>query len=255
MNFSVSKERKASISIGALIFQILFFLFLLFGTLFIAAFVLINPSLFLEKFSFFIDNTSDIYDPAIRLFPFMFYISYALTIIVILVVNIFVLLDKKNSTISEKVRKKKFVSRIVKRIEWQDNITGWRKSIRLALLFSMSILTIIILAMGFVEIGLLFSPMNTFYFTFYLSLLLVWLALGIKEENIKTCYVYIIGLSINLILHVSAVIIAGDEQLLPFSLSYQIIALCVLIVKLIRSNIRINGKGEITLRSRKKIQE
>lgn len=255
MNFSAFKKRKTSIFVGVLIFQILFFLFLLFGTLFIATFVLINPSLFLEKFSFFIDNSSDIYDPAIWLFPFMFYISYALTIIVILVVNIFVLLAKKNSTMSEKIRKRKFVNRIVERMEWQDNITGWRKSIRLVLLFSMSIFTVIILAMGFVEIGLLFSPMNTFYFTFYLSLLLVWLVLGIKEENIKTCYVFIIGLSINLILHVSAVIIAGDEQLLPISLSYQIIALCVLIVKLIRSNIRINGEGEITLRSRKKIQE
>ena len=262
MNFSFFKKRITSIFVGILIFQILIFLFLLFGTLFIAAFVLINPSLFLEKFSFFIDNfsffidnTSDIYDPAIRLFPFMFYISYALTIVVILVVNIFVLLAKKNSKMSEKIRKKKIVGRIIERMKWQDNITGWRKSIRLVLLFSMSTLTVIILAMGFVEIGLLFSPMNTFYFTFYLSLLLVWLALGIKEENIKTCYVFIIGLSINLILHVSAVIIAGDKQLLPISLSYQIIALCILIVKLIRSNIRINGKGEITLRGRKKEQE
>jgi len=255
MNFSISKERKESISVGALIFQILFFLFLLFGTLFVAAFVLINPSLFLEKFSLFIDDPSTIYDPAIWLFPFMFYISYALTIISILIINIFVLFVKKNNTMSETIRKKKFVGRIIERIEWQDKISGWRKSIRLVLLFAMSFLTIIILALGFVEIGLLFSPMNTFYFTLYLSLLIVWLALGLKEENIKNCYLFIICLSINLMLHVSAVIIAGDELLLPLSLSYQIFALCVLIVRLIKSNLRKNGKREMTLRGRKKEQE
>jgi hypothetical protein len=168
----------------------------------------------------------------------MFYISYALTIIVILIINIFVLLNKKGNTISEKIRKRKFVSRIFERIEWQDNISGWKKSIRLALLLSMSFLTIIILALGFVEIGLLFSPMNTFYFTLFLSLLLVWFALGIKKENIKTCYLFISVLSINLILHISAVVIAEDEQLLPFSLSYQIFALFVLIIRLIKSNHR-----------------
>lgn len=238
MNFSIFEKRKTEIFVGALIFQILIFLFFLSGTLFIAAFALINPSLFIEKFSFFIDSPEDIYDPAIRLFPFMFYISYALTIIVILIVNLFVLLVKGNNTISETIRKKKFVSRIIERMEWQDNISGWRKSFRLVLLFLMSFLTIIILALGFVEIGLLFSPMNTFYFTLFLSLLLVWLALGIKIENIKTCYLFISGLSINLILHISAVVIAEDEQLLPFSLSYQIFALFVLIIRLIKSNHR-----------------
>lgn len=252
MNFSISKERKANIIIGVLVFQVLIFLFLLIGTLFIATLVLIDPSLFLEKFSLFIDNASDIYDPAIWLFPFMFYISYTLTIISILITNIFVLLVKKHTTISETIRKKKFVSRIIERIAWQDNISGWRKSIRLVLVFLMSFLTVIILALGFVEIGLLFSPMNAFYLTIYLSLLLGWLVLGIKEENIKTCYLFIIGLSINLILHISAVIIAGDELLLPFSLSHQIIVLSILIAKLIKSNIVINGKGEIPLRGRKK---
>ena len=238
MNFSIFKKRKTEIFVGALIFQILIFLFLLSGTLFIAAFALINPSLFIEKFSFFIDSPADIYDPAIRLFPFMFYISYVLTIIVILIVNIFVLLDKKDNAISEKIRKRKFVNLIIERIEWQDNISGWKKSIRLVLLLSMSFLTIIILALGFVEIGLLFSPMNTFYFTLFLNLLLVWFALGIKKENIKTCYLFISGLSINLILHISAVVIAEDEQLFPFSLSYQIFALFVLIIRLIKANHR-----------------
>ena len=256
MGFSISNERKTNIIIGILIFQILILLFLLLGTLFIATFVLINPSLFLEKFSLFIDNASDIYDPAIWLFPFMFYISYALTIIVILIVNIFVLLAKKNNSISEKIRKKKFVSRIIKRIEWQDNISGWRKSVRLVLLFLMSFLTAVILILGFVEIGLFFSPMNTFYFTFFLSLLLSWLAIGIKQENIKTCYWLIIGLSINLILHISAVIIADDLQLLPLSLSYQILVLFVLIIRLIKSTRRDSGKGETThLHNNKNVQD
>ena len=255
MDFSFIKKRKTSIFVGTLIFQTLIFLFLLFGTLFIAAFVLINPNLFLDKFSYLLENSSDIYDPAIWLFPFMFYLSYALTIIAILIVNIFVLLVKKDTAISEKIRQKKFVSRMVDRIEWQDNISGWRKSVRLVLLLVMSFLTIVILALGFVNIGMYFSPMNTFYFTLFLSLLLTWLVLGIKQENIKTCYLFIIGLTINLILHISAVIIAGDEQLLPFSLSYQILALCVLIVKLIGSNIRNKGKGEITLCGREKEQE
>ncbi len=174
----------------------------------------------------------------------MFYLSYALTIIAILIGNIFVLLAKKNTVTSETIRNRKFVGRIIQRIEWQDNISGWRKSIRLVLLFAMIFLTTIILALGFVEIGMLFSPMNTFYFTLFLSLLLIWLALGIKQENLKTCYLFIIALSINLILHISAVLIAGDGPLLPFSLSYQIFALCVLIVKLIKSSHRTNGKGE-----------
>lgn len=238
MNFSFFKKRKTSIFVGTLIFQILIFLFLAFGTIFIAAFVLINPNLFLEQFSSFFENSSDISDPAIWLFPLMFYLSYTLTIITILIVNIFVLLAKKDTAISEKIRKRKFVSQIVKRIEWQDNISGWRKSIRLGLIFVMSFLTIIILALGFVDIGMYFSPMNTFYFTLFLSLLLIWLTLGIKQENIKTCYWFIVGLSINLILHISAVMMAGDEPLLPFSLSYQIITLCVLIAKLIKSGHR-----------------
>ncbi|GAH19472.1 unnamed protein product, partial [marine sediment metagenome] len=131
------------------------------------------------------EDPQDIELPAIWLFPYMVYISYGFSIIFILTSIYLVIKKKKNSEFREKIRTRNIFVKTAEKIEWIETLSTIRKWARIVLSICITGISLIFLSVALVVPALMFSPLHSFYFTMLLSLLLVWVALGLKEDGRK----------------------------------------------------------------------
>ena len=172
-------------------------------------------------------------DPPIYHFPFMVYIEYGLAKILLLFLISGVLLKKKGMTFKAKFGKSKVITSLINKIEWEDKPSVWRRVLR-----RISIILFLFATLGF---GLLlfvipvywFSPMNLLYLPFVFCMILLWTCMGVKKENISIVLDSFLLLVVLMWLDIVAIIIAQDQRALPMAISYQIVTLFLIALRLI----------------------
>ncbi|MHA1194348.1 MAG: hypothetical protein ACTSP9_19035 [Promethearchaeota archaeon] len=172
-------------------------------------------------------------DPPIYHFPFMVYIEYGLAKILLLFLISGVLLKKKGMTFKAKIGRNKIITSLIDKIEWEDKPSLWRR-----VLMSISIIAFLFATLGF---GLLFlvipvywfSPMNLLYLPFVFCMILLWTCMGVKKENIRIVLYSFLLLGLLMCLDIAALIIAQDQLVLPLAISYQVVTLFLIALRLI----------------------
>ena len=172
-------------------------------------------------------------DPPIYHFPFMVYIEYGLAKILLLFLISGVLLKKKGMTFKAKIGRNKIINSLIDKIEWEDKPPIWRRVLR-----GISIIAFLFATLGF---GLLFfvipvywfSPMNLLYLPFVFCMILLYTCMGVKKENISIVLDSFLLLMVLMWLDILAIIIAQDQLVLPLAISYQIITLFLIALRLI----------------------
>jgi hypothetical protein len=172
-------------------------------------------------------------DPPIYHFPFMVYLEYGLAKILLMFLISGVLLKKKGTTFKVKFGRSKVITSLIDKIEWEDKPSLWRRVLR-----RVSIIAFFFATLGF---GLLlfvipeywFSPMNLLYLPFVFSMILLWMCMGVKKENISIVLDSFLLLLVLMWLDILAIIIAQDQLVLPFAISYQIVTLFLIALRLI----------------------
>lgn len=120
--------------------------------------------------------------------------------------------------------------KIAEKIEWNKQLHPIRKWIRIVISSLIILTSLLYLSLSIAVPEFTFSPMILFYFTFLLSFLLIWVALGLKEENIKVCFWLFILFVINIGLHVGAACVDLNVKFLIVSLPHQLIAMIVIVL-------------------------
>lgn len=172
-------------------------------------------------------------DPPIYHFPFMVYLEYGLAKILLMFLISGVLLKKKGTTFKVKFGRSKVITSLIDKIEWEDKPSLWRRVLR-----RVSIIAFFFATLGF---GLLlfvipeywFSPMNLLYLPFVFSMILLWTCMGVKKENISIVLDSFLLLLVLMWLDILAIIIAQDQLVLPFAITYQIVTLFLIALRLI----------------------
>ena len=172
-------------------------------------------------------------DPPIYHFPFMVYIEYGLAKILLLFLISGVLLKQKGTTFKTRIGRSKVITSLIDKIEWEDKPSLWRRILR-----RISIIAFLFATLGF---GLLIfvipeywvSPMNLLYLPFVFSMSLLWTCMGVKKENISIVLYSFLLLSLLMCLDIAAIIIAQDQLVLPLAISYQIVTLFLIALRLI----------------------
>ena len=182
----------------------------------------------------FVTLVVPIYDnPPIYHYPFMVYLEYGLAKILLLFLISGVLLKKKETTFKAKIGRSKVITSLIDKIEWEDKPAIWRRVLR-----RISIIAFLFATLGF---GLLlfvipeywFSPMNLLYLPFVFSMSLLWMCMGVKKENISIVLYSFLLLGLLMCLDIAALIIAQDQLVLPLAISYQIVTLFLIVLRLI----------------------
>jgi len=172
-------------------------------------------------------------DPPIYHFPFMVYLEYGIAKILLMFLISGVLLKKKGTTFKAKFGKGKVITSLIDKIEWEDKPSLWRRVLR-----RVSIIAFLFATLGF---GLLlfvipeywFSPMNLLYLPFVFSMILLWMCMGVKKENISIVLDSFLLLVVLMWLDILAIIIAQDQLVLPLAISYQVVTLFLIALRLI----------------------
>ena len=172
-------------------------------------------------------------DPPIYHFPFMVYIEYGLAKILLLFLISGALLKKKGTTFKAKLGKSKVITSLIDKIEWEDKPPVWRRVLR-----RLSIIAFLFATLGF---GLLifiaplywFSPMIMLYLPFVFSMILLWMCMGVKKENISIVLDSFLLLVVLMWLDIVAIIIAQNQRVLPLAITYQVVTLFLIALRLI----------------------
>ena len=172
-------------------------------------------------------------DPPIYHFPFMVYLEYGLAKILLMFLISGVLLKKKGTTFKAKIGRSIIISSLIDKIEWEDKPPSWRRVIR-----RLSIIAFLFATLGF---GLLlfiaplywFSPMVMLYLPFVFCMLLLWMCMGVKKENIGIVFDSFLLLMLLMWLEILAIYIAQDQLVLPLAISYQLVTLFLIALRLI----------------------
>jgi hypothetical protein len=122
---------------------------------------------------------------------------------------------------------------LLQKIQWEENLTGWRKILKL---LSAIVLTIAIA--GFFVIGIVYpidlvSPLNMLFLPLVFGMLALWISIGVKKENIGIAVVLLFLICIFMGVIITAFIIGQDIRIIPFAISYQIVAIILVIIRLI----------------------
>ncbi|MHA1104876.1 MAG: hypothetical protein ACTSPN_04045 [Promethearchaeota archaeon] len=172
-------------------------------------------------------------DPPIYHYPFMIYLEYGLCKIFLLFLISGVLLKQNGTTFKAKIGRSKFITSLIDKIEWEDKPAIWRKHMR-----RISIIAFLFATLGF---GLLFfvipvywfSPMNALYLPFVFCMLLLWMCMGVPKQNISIVLFSFFLLGILMGLEILAIVIAQDQLVLPLVISYQVVTLFLIALRLI----------------------
>jgi hypothetical protein len=183
-------------------------------------------------------------DPPIYHFPFMVYLEYGLAKILLLFLISGVLLKKKGTTFKAKFGKSKVITFLIDKIEWEDKPSIWRRVLR-----RLSIIAFLFATLGY---GLLlffaplywFSPMNLLYLPFVFSMILLWTCMGVKKENISIVLDSFLLLVVFMWLDILAIIIAQDQLVLPLAITYQVVTLFLIALRLVNYAIMVKIKDE-----------
>ncbi len=188
-------------------------------TLFQVAFLFILISTMIIAIPSVMDYLNIEYDAAMTIFPFLAYIPHTLSIIIILQII---------KRIIERSVEDKGID-FYSLFQWDKD---YSKKINLVRKVSISLVIFItaiswIFGIATIPMGesLLFSPMNMITLSSTLSFLVIWLSLGITQESRKAVLYLLILLVFNSLLHTWAVVLADDTLVLPFTLSYQVLAI------------------------------
>ncbi|MCJ7649580.1 MAG: hypothetical protein MUP85_13270, partial [Candidatus Lokiarchaeota archaeon] len=147
-------------------------------------------------------------DPPIYHFPFMVYLEYGLAKILLMFLISGVLLKKKGTTFKVKFGRSKVITSLIDKIEWEDKPSLWRRVLR-----RISIIAYLFATLGF---GLLlfiaplywFSPIILLYLPFVFCMILLWMCMGVKKENISIVLDSFLLLLVLMWLDILAIIIA-----------------------------------------------
>jgi len=172
-------------------------------------------------------------DPPIYHFPFMVYLEYGLAKILLLFLISGVLLKKKGMTFKAKIGRSRFIISLIDKIEWEEKPPIWRRVLR-----RISVIAFLFATLGY---GLMifaapwnwFSPMNLLYLPFVFSTILLWMCMGVKKENIRIVLDSFLLLLVLMWLDILAIIIAQDQLVLPLAITYQIVTLFLIALRLI----------------------
>ena len=172
-------------------------------------------------------------DPPIYHFPFMVYLEYGIAKILLMFLISGVLLKKKGTTFKVKFGRSKVITSLIDKIEWEDKPSLWRRVLR-----RISIIAYLFATLGF---GLLlfiaplywFSPIILLYLPFVFCMILLWMCMGVKKENISIVLDSFLLLLVLMWLDILAIIIAQDQLVLPFAITYQIVTLFLIALRLI----------------------
>ena len=172
-------------------------------------------------------------DPPIYHFPFMVYLEYGLAKILLMFLISGVLLKKKGTAFKVKFGRSKVITSLIDKIEWEDKPSIWRRVLR-----RLSIIAFLFATLGY---GLLlffaplywFSPMILLYLPFVFSMILLWTCMGVKKENISIVLDSFLLLVVFMWLDILAIIIAQDQLVLPLAITYQVVTLFLIALRLI----------------------
>jgi hypothetical protein len=172
-------------------------------------------------------------DPPIYHFPFMVYLEYGLAKILLLFLISGVLLKKKGMAFKAKIGRSRIITSLINKIEWEDKTPLWRRILRRISIIAFLFATFGYGLMVFAALWNWFSPMNLLYLPFVFSMLLLWTCMGIKKENISMVLYSFLLLGILMLLDILAIIIAQDQLVLPLAITYQVVTLCLIVLRLI----------------------
>jgi len=172
-------------------------------------------------------------NPPIYHFPFMVYLEYGLAKILLLFLISGVLLKQKGKTFKAKIGRSRVIKSLIDKIEWENKPPVWRRVLR-----RISIIAYLFATLGF---GLLlfiaplywFSPMILLYLPFVFCMILLWMCMGVKKENISIILDSFLLLMVLMWLDIIAIIIAQDQLVLPLAITYQIVTLFLIALRLI----------------------
>lgn len=172
-------------------------------------------------------------NPPIYHFPFMVYLEYGLAKILLMFLISGVLLKKKGTTFKAKIGRSKIITSLIDKIEWEDKPPSWRRVLR-----HLSIIAFLFATLGF---GLLifiaplywFSPMIMLYLPFVFCMILLWMCMGVKKENISIVLDSFLLLMVLMWLEILAIYIAQDQLVLSLAISYQLVTLFLIALRLI----------------------
>jgi len=172
-------------------------------------------------------------DPPIYHFPFMVYLEYGIAKILLMFLISGVLLKKKGTAFKVKFGRSKVITSLIDKIEWEDKPSIWRRVLR-----RLSIIAFLFATLGY---GLLlffaplywFSPMILLYLPFVFSMILLWTCMGVKKENISIVLDSFLLLVVFMWLDILAIIIAQDQLVLPLAITYQVVTLFLIALRLI----------------------
>jgi hypothetical protein len=172
-------------------------------------------------------------DPPIYHFPFMVYLPISLTFNFLLFVVAGILLRKNEGLFKEKSDNWGILTTLFHKIEWEENLTGWRKMLKW-----LSMIALIIGIGGFFFIGIfaptyMFSPLNMLFLPLVFGVLSIWISTGVKKENISVAIILLVLIGGFIGLSAGALIIGQDILVIPFAISYQIIAFALVAIRLI----------------------
>ncbi|MHA1305408.1 MAG: hypothetical protein ACTSPI_17040 [Candidatus Heimdallarchaeaceae archaeon] len=217
------KEDRYKLWIGSIIFLAVFLALCVLGTVILSIVVQVID----------IQWNEELQDPAIYYFPYMIYIPYFIVLCSLFLLIISVLRIKNKEEYQHLRISDKFIPRMTIKIEWEDETQLWRKIIKKITLTFLISFTIMFIAMGIIFPELLISPMNTFYLTFMLSFTMLWITMGLKKENRNLILWFLVILTINIGLLIGVIFIAEDFKVLPFVLSYQVVAFMLMFIRYI----------------------
>jgi len=172
-------------------------------------------------------------DPPIYHYPYMVYLPYSLSINFLLFIIAGINLRQNEGKFKNVSDNWNFMLMMYEKIQWKNSFSLWERVIRnlcAILLFGAFIAFFLI---GFVAPPYFFSPMNMFFLPFVFCLLSVWISYGLKRENNNVALWLFILLLLFIVLFISALIIAQDMMIMFITISYQIIALILLLIRII----------------------
>ena len=143
------------------------------------------------------------------------------------------LLRKNEGNFKQKSDNWGMFTTLLQKIEWEQNLTGWRKIFK-----TFSMIVLLIALGGYFLIGIaapsyLFSPLNMLFLPLIFGMLAIWISAGIRKENILVAIVLLILIACFILLTVGALVIAQDIRIIMFTVSYQILAFIIVAIRLI----------------------
>jgi peptidoglycan/LPS O-acetylase OafA/YrhL len=172
-------------------------------------------------------------DPPIYHFPFMVYLPISVSFNFLSLLIACNLLRKNEGNFKQKSDNWGIFTKLLQKIEWEQNLTGWRKIFQ-----RLSLIALISAIGGFFLIGIaapsyLFSPLNMLLLPFIFGMLAIWISAGVRKVNILVAVVLLILIACFILLTVGALLLAQDIRIIMFAVSYQILAFILVAIRVI----------------------